>query len=697
MKVKTSSGFEELNENEINLAIQKACDGLEHVNWCDVASRCKVDWYDGITTLEIIDTTTMAAASLIEDEPNYEFVAARLLLSKIYKEVKKPTEVNKNLVNDRDLLFRYYGLRILYDRYFRRNESGELLETPQMFWWRVAAGIARGAFCPRGITGPDLTHLLSQIKEFYDVMSKLEYIPSTPTLFNAGTDHPQMASCYVQHVEDSLEGIFSAYADQSQLSKWAGGIGTNWSAVRGTGSKIKGTNGESTGLIPWLKIQNDIAVAVNQGGKRRGAHCAYLEPWHPDIEEFLDLRKPMGDDRRRTHDLQLALWIPDLFMRAVQRDEWWHLIDPADAPMLTETWGDEFEGHYWGAVKAGLYKRTIKARELWKKILTAKYETGTYFLCFKDTVNRANPPGLGIVRSSNLCTEITLHTSEDEIAVCNLGSINLERMESVEHLERTTVTAIRMLDAVVSGMWYPSEKAKRTNEATRPLGLGVMGYQNLKYKDNELSQMSDHVLFGIIKRTALTWSESQAPFPFYEMADMKDPPRRNSHLLAIAPTATIANIAGTTPSVEPLFSNLFVVSGLSGDYTQVNRYLVEDLRVLGLWTAEIKQKIKFYNGSIQNISEIPDNIKRKYRTAFEISQKDLIDRAAERQPWICQSQSLNLYVDKGITGPELSDLYLYAWDRGLKTTYYLRTLAASEVEKITVCDINNKEDCESCQ
>ncbi len=746
MQVKTHSGFEDLDEAKINTVIQEACNGLEKTNWSEVALRCKVNWYDGITTDELADATIMAARSLVETHPDYEFVAARLLLRKLNHEVGLDefsdyitrgiqdgrldlrmghpasytfdTFALANALDySRDNLLRYQGAKILYDRYLLRDSMGVIFEKPQWMWMRVAMGIA---------LGEKENHTEWAIK-FYNAISTFDYMPSTPTLFNAGTVRPQMASCYVTHVDDSLSDIFASFYDIAQMAKWAGGVGTNWTAVRGTGARIKGTNGEGTGIIPWLKIQNDIAVAVNQGGKRKGSHCAYLEPWHPDIEEFLDLRKPVGDDRRRTHDLDTALWIPDVFMEAVCNGEDWYLFDPSTHPELANSWGDEFKMAYNTARLSGKWVKQVRALDLWKKILNALFETGHPWICFKDACNRANPlTSRGMIRSSNLCTEITLNTAKDETAVCNLGSINLSNMVLKGHilsgkLKDTVTLAVRMLDNIIDGMFYPTQEAAHTNHSNRPIGLGVMGtfdmlvQMNLNFDSVETVDVITD-LHKTIQTTAAQASmrlgQERGAFENCKHSSF-NMPRRNSYLTAIAPTATISNITGTTPSIEPIYSNLFVKANLSGDFTSLNHWLVADLEKLDLWHEDMLMKLKINNGSIQNIEEIPYDIKQRYRTAFEYDQNVLIDLAAARTPHISQSQSLNLFVPANIKGSELSDLYIGAWKKGIKTTYYLKTKAASGVEKSTVdpnlygkthiqtaeipmCRIDNP-DCESCQ
>lgn len=712
MQVETKHGMEPIDESQINTAIQEACEGLDHVDWSEIATCCAVQWYDGITTDELSESTIMAATSLIEIHPNYDFVAARLLLRRIYKgaypdfhayiryaahassgrlDTRMYTDFNMAqleaaLKPERDKLFRYQGVKILYDRYLLRDNNGRLLETPQYLFMRVAMGVA---------LGEEANHTEWAIK-FYDLISSFDYMPSTPTLFNAGTVRPQMASCYVTHVEDSLGDIFNAYGEIAQMSKWAGGIGTNWTGVRASGSKIAGTNGGSSGIIPWLKIQNDVAIAVNQGGKRRGSHCAYIEPWHADIEEFLDLRKAVGDDRRRCHDLDTALWIPDLFMKQVDEDGLWALFCPSECPELANSWGEEFEQNYLECIRQGKARKEVYAKDLWKKMLSSLYETGHPWITFKDTCNRANPlKSIGMIRSSNLCTEITLNTGPDETAVCNLGSINLANHLSptltVDYvkLSATIELSVRMLDNIIDGMFYPTEKAAKTNKANRPIGLGVMGWQEFLYVRGENFQDAVETagnLQSFIQSHAVMASqdlaEERGPYFNWVESDQKTE-MRNSYVTAIAPTATISNIVGTTPSIEPMFSNLFVQSNLSGEFTNINRFLVSDLLGIGLWDEAIRQELKYRDGSVQSIERIPQWIKDKYKTAFEIDQNVLVDQAAARQPYISQSQSLNLYV-KDPNGKKLSDLYMRAWKSGVKTTYYLRTLGASQVEKSTV-------------
>lgn len=718
INVRTCHGLEPIREEEINQAIQEACEGLDYVDWSEIATRCKVSWYDGISTDELSEATIMATTELIEIHPNYDFVAARLLLRKIYREVKDPFDtyitkaikaerlsltmdlrighsffqVHRAIKPERDKLFRYRGVKILYDRYLLRDANGHLLETPQYMFMRVAMGIA---------LGETDNHTEWAIK-FYESISSFDYMPSTPTLFNAGTVRPQMASCYVQHISDDLEEIFSGFSDMAQMSKWAGGIGTNWTSVRAAGSRIEGTNGNSSGIIPWLKIQNNVAIAVNQGGKRRGSHCAYIEPWHADIEEFLDLRKATGDERRRTHDLDTALWIPDLFMKCVEEDGDWSLFCPDECPRLANSWGEEFENHYAQYKMNRMARRTVKAKDLYRKILTALFETGHPWITFKDTCNRANPlKSIGMIRSSNLCTEITLNTGPEETAVCNLGSINLENhvdiyedgssVVNIFDLEDTVKLAVRMLDNIIDGMFYPTEKAAKTNKANRPIGLGVMGWQAALYKlklnfDEPAALEIAGEIQEDIQRFALEASEQLAEEkgPYFNWVESdQENEMRNSYVTAIAPTATISNIVGTTPSIEPMFGNLFVQSNLSGEFTNINRFLVSDLMDLNLWDDSMRAELKYRDGSVQDIDRIPQALKDKYKTAFEIDQNILVDQMAARQKHLSQSGSLNLYV-KEPNGKKLAELYMSAWKKGVKTTYYLRTLGASQVEKSSI-------------
>ncbi|MFL2522512.1 MAG: ribonucleoside-diphosphate reductase subunit alpha, partial [Candidatus Azotimanducaceae bacterium] len=605
------------------------------------------------------------------------------------------------------------------------------IELPQIFFMRVAMGLAA-----------EEDDRNARAIEFYNLLSSFDYMSSTPTLFNAGTLRPQLSSCFLTTVPDDLHGIYGAIQDNAMLSKWAGGLGNDWTQVRALGSYIKGTNGKSQGVVPFLKVVNDTAVAVNQGGKRKGAVCAYLESWHLDIEEFLELRKNTGDDRRRTHDMNTANWIPDLFMKRVAQDGDWTLFSPADAPDLHDLYGRAFEQRYeqyeeqtrTGQLK--LFKR-IKAAELWRKMLSMLFETGHPWITFKDTCNVRSPQQhVGVVHSSNLCTEITLNTSKDEIAVCNLGSINLpQHVENgelnMQKLEATIRTAVRMLDNVIDINYYSVEQARTSNMRHRPVGLGIMGFQDALYKlgiaysSNEAVDFADSSMeaisyFAIDASSNLAeergayasfsgslWSRGILPIDSLKMlqqergaeylsvdmsskldwsalrAKVQVKGMRNSNVMAIAPTATIANITGVSQSIEPTYQNLYVKSNLSGEFTVVNPFMVRDLKALGLWDKVMVNDIKYYDGSLQAIERIPQDLKQKYATAFEVEPRWLVDAASRRQKWIDQAQSLNLYI-AGASGKKLDITYRMAWLSGLKTTYYLRALSATSTEKSTL-------------
>jgi ribonucleoside-diphosphate reductase alpha chain len=631
---------------------------------------------------------------------------------------------------DRDHLFTYLGLQTLYDRYFIHwNEIR--IELPQVFFMRVAMGLAAEEADANG-----------RAIEFYNLLSSFDYMSSTPTLFNAGTLRPQLSSCFLTTVPDDLHGIYGAIQDNAMLSKWAGGLGNDWTSVRALGSYIKGTNGKSQGVVPFLKVVNDTAVAVNQGGKRKGAVCAYLESWHLDIEEFLELRKNTGDDRRRTHDMNTANWIPDLFMKRVAEEGDWTLFSPADAPDLHDLYGRAFEARYCayeeqtrnGEMK--LFKR-IKAADLWRKMLSMLFETGHPWITFKDTCNVRSPQQhVGVVHSSNLCTEITLNTSAEEIAVCNLGSINLpQHVENgvldMQKLEQTIRTAVRMLDNVIDINYYSVEQARTSNMRHRPVGLGIMGFQDALYKlgiayssqqavdfaDNSMEAISYFAIDassnlaeergayatfagslwsrGILPIDSLKLLQQERGEQYLEVdmsakldwsalrAKVQLKGMRNSNVMAIAPTATIANITGVSQSIEPTYQNLYVKSNLSGEFTVVNPFMVRDLKALGLWDKVMVNDIKYYDGSLQAIERIPTELKQKYATAFEIEPRWLVDAASRRQKWIDQAQSLNLYIGNA-SGKKLDITYRMAWIRGLKTTYYLRALSATSAEKSTL-------------
>ncbi len=736
-----------------------------------IVKQVEMEVFDGIETKDITRTLIMVVRSMIEQDQAYSILASRLLLHSIYKEslggkkidyqnfgavyraafvgnMKRAVELKKlapemlsfnleeiaaNLEPSRDDLFRYLGLQTLADRYFVRvSEKGAALESPQYFWMRVAMGLALGE-------KPE--HRARWVQEFYTVLSNLDYVASTPTLFNAGAPFSQLSSCYLNTVMDDLGHIFKVYGDNAQLSKWTGGIGTDWTNLRATGALIKTAGITSQGIIPFLKIANDVTVAINRSGRRRGATCAYLETWHYDIEEFIELRKNTGDERRRTHDMNTANWIPDLFMKRVREDGDWHLFSPEEVPELHHLYGRAFETAYTQAENRAasgsiaLFKK-MKARDLWKKMLTQLYETGHPWPTFKDPSNIRSPQDhVGVVHNSNLCTEITLNTSESETAVCNLGSVNFARhikngAFDGEKVARTVKTAMRMLDNVIDINFYPTQESKNSNFKHRPVGLGIMGFQDALYQlgisfdspecvdfaDRSMEIVSYYAILGSAELAAergayesfkgSKWDRGLFPVDTIALleaergeqipvsrtarldwslvrAKVKEHGMRNSNTMAIAPTATISNISGCTPTIEPIYKNIYVKSNISGDFTVVNPYLIEDLKRLGLWDSEMLGKIKYHDGSVAEILEIPEEIRAKYKETFEIDMQWLIKAAAERGKWIDQSQSLNIFF-RGQSGKELSDIYFFAWNMGLKTTYYLRTLAASQVEKSTV-------------
>ena len=633
---------------------------------------------------------------------------------------------------DRDQQFTYLGLQTLYDRYFIHSE-GVRFELPQVFFMRVAMGLASNE-----------DDREQRAIEFYNLISSFDYMVSTPQLFNSGTLRPQLSSCFLTTVPDDLHGIYSAIRDNAMLSKWAGGLGNDWTPVRALGAHIKGTNGKSQGVVPFLKVVNDTAVAVNQGGKRKGAVCSYLETWHMDIEEFLELRKNTGDDRRRAHDMNTANWIPDLFMKRVFNDQDWTLFSPNNVPDLHEKHGIDFEKAYLEYERRAIagdievYK-TVKAKDLWRKMISMLFETGHPWITFKDSCNVRSPQQhIGTIHSSNLCTEITLNTNQDEIAVCNLGSVNLvnhinENGLDQEKLKKTITTAVRMLDNVIDINYYSVPQAENSNLKHRPIGMGVMGFQDALYTQKIPYASEEAVEFADLSMEVISYyaisasSELAAERGRYESYDgslwdqgilpidslrkleeirgkdyldvnmeqrldwqglrerIKNSGMRNSNVLAIAPTATIANISGVSQSIEPTYQNLYVKSNLSGEFTVVNPYLVQDLKELNLWDSVMVNDLKYYEGSVQKIDRVPKEIKQIYATAFEIEPRWLVDAASRRQKWIDQAQSLNLYVS-GASGKKLDITYRMAWLRGLKTTYYLRALAATTTEKSTVSD-----------
>lgn len=757
-----------LDEFRMRCLVEESCRGLKEVNGEWILAEAKRNLYDGVPESEVIDTLILAAKLKIEQSPDYSLVAARLLLDKIRAEVlgflsghsetatgeemeelysayferyiRRGIELElidpvlgqydlerlgKALKPARDFQFTYLGLQTLYDRYFLHHQ-GIRFELPQAFFMRVAMGLAKNEI-----------EREARAVEFYDLISSFDFMCSTPTLFNSGTLRPQLSSCYLTTIPDDLEGIFNAYKEDALLSKHAGGLGNDWTRVRAMGAHIKGTNGTSQGVVPFMKVANDTAVAVNQGGRRKGAICAYLETWHLDIEEFLELRKNTGDERRRCHDMNTANWVPDLFMKRVAEQGEWTLFSPDEVPDLHDKVGAAFEEAYLayeekaarGEIK--LFKK-VSAVSLWRKMLTMLFETGHPWITFKDPCNlRYTNQHVGVVHSSNLCTEITLHTSDEEIAVCNLGSINLaahvtENGLDEEKLKYTIRTAMRMLDNVIDINYYSLPKARRSNLRHRPVGLGIMGFQDALYKLRipyaseaavEFADRSMELIsyWAIWASTELAeergrypsfegslWSRGILPIDSIELLaqarggylDMDRSSTldwetlrervkkgmRNSNCLAIAPTATISNICGVSQSIEPTYQNLYVKSNLSGEFTVVNPYLVADLKQRGLWDEVMIADLKYYDGSVQMIDRIPEDLKALYACAFEIDPRWLVEAASRRQKWLDQSQSLNLYLAEP-SGKKLDALYKLAWIRGLKTTYYLRTLAASRVER----------------
>ncbi len=762
-----------LDVQRIKVIVAEACAGLEEVEAETILGEALRNLYDGVSFDDVNTSLVMAARTLVENEPNYSYATSRLLLDKLRAEALTFLEVadsatqtqmseyypkaftsylNKGvelellspellsfdlemlgnaILPERDLQFTYLGLQTLYDRYFIHSDEVRI-ELPQVFFMRVAMGLSINEADKNG-----------RAVEFYKLLSSFDYMSSTPTLFNAGTLRPQLSSCYLTSVPDDLSGIYGAMQDNAMLSKWAGGLGNDWTPVRSLGAYIKGTNGKSQGVVPFLKVANDTAVAVNQGGKRKGAVCAYLETWHLDIEEFLELRKNTGDDRRRTHDMNTANWVPDLFMKRVFEDKEWTLFSPNDAPELHDLYGKAFEEQYEEYERqaaAGEIKlsKKVKAVELWRKMLGMLFETGHPWITFKDACNLRSPQQhAGVVHSSNLCTEITLNTkSNEEIAVCNLGSVNLAqhvidgKIDEAK-LEKTVKTAIRMLDNVIDINYYSVQTARASNMRHRPIGLGIMGFQDALYKlhipyssqgavdfaDNSMELVSYYAIQSssdlAIERGSYSsfdgslWSQGKLPLDSLDILEenrgrnfievdksstlnwdslrhkVKAQGMRNSNVMAIAPTATIANITGVSQSIEPTYQNLYVKSNLSGEFTVVNPYLVRDLKARDLWDSVMVNDLKYYEGSLTKIDRIPEDIKALYATAFEVEPRWIVDAASRRQKWIDQAQSLNLYVS-GANGKKLDITYRMAWYRGLKTTYYLRALAATTTEKSTV-------------
>jgi len=761
-----------LDTARIRTIIAEACQGLDDVNGDAIYQETLKNLYSGVKFTDVQITLVMTARTLVEQEPNYSFVAARLLLDNLRSEaltflgvaenatqsemhykyaaslrpyIEKGVELEllsphlleydldrlgEALKADRDEQFTYLGLQTLYDRYFIHSENTRF-ELPQIFYMRVAMGLASNE-----------ENREERAIEFYNLLSSFDYMVSTPQLFNSGTLRPQLSSCFLTTVPDDLSGIYGAIHDNAMLSKWAGGLGNDWTPVRALGAYIKGTNGKSQGVVPFLKVVNDTAVAVNQGGKRKGAVCSYLETWHLDIEEFLELRKNTGDDRRRAHDMNTANWVPDLFMKRVFEDKEWTLFSPNEVPDLHELHGKAFEEryeHYENKAREGaLYvHKTLRAADLWRKMLSMLFETGHPWITFKDSCNVRSPQQhVGTVHSSNLCTEITLNTNKDEIAVCNLGSINMvnhvtETGLNTDKLRKTIHTAVRMLDNVIDINYYSVPQAKTSNMKHRPVGLGLMGFQDslyiqqIPYSSEAAVQFADNSMeaisyYAIEASTMLAeergtyetyqgslWSQGILPLDslkklqeergeqFLEVdfsstldwdgmrTRVMQIGMRNSNVMAIAPTATIANITGVSQSIEPTYQNLYVKSNLSGEFTVVNPYLIRDLKAEGLWDSVMINDLKYYDGSVQKIDRIPQRLKTLYATAFEINPRWIVDAASRRQKWIDQAQSLNLYINEA-NGKKLDVTYRMAWYRGLKTTYYLRAMAATSTEKSTV-------------
>ncbi|MCO7225133.1 ribonucleoside-diphosphate reductase subunit alpha [Pleionea sp. CnH1-48] len=761
-----------LNVGKLKQLVAESCADLAMADQDKILKDALNNLYNGIPKKEVNTALIMAVRPLIEEDPAYSGVCARVLLDSLRTEVLSFLELAEDvsceqmkslypsafvsaiqrgvelelmseellkfdleklgqaLDAERDYQFTYLGLQTLYDRYFIHSDNRRL-ELPQVFFMRVAMGLALNEDKPE-----------QRAIEFYRLLSSFDYMSSTPTLFNSGTQRSQLSSCYLTTVPDDLAGIYGSLGDNALLSKWAGGLGNDWTPVRALGSHIKGTNGQSQGVVPFLKVVNDTAVAVNQGGKRKGAVCAYLECWHLDIEEFLELRKNTGDDRRRTHDMNTANWIPDLFMKRVFEDKDWTLFTPSDVPDLHDLYGVEFEQryeHYEALAEDGKIKlfKTVSAAALWRKMLSMLFETGHPWITFKDPCNLRSPQQhRGVVHSSNLCTEITLNTSNDEIAVCNLGSVNLvnhikDGEIDREHLAETIKTAVRMLDNVIDINFYPVPQAKNSNLQHRPIGMGMMGFQDTLYKLGLPYASTEAVHFAdksmeLISYYALTasallakergtyetyqgslWDQGILPIDSlenmvrhrgteYSTLDTTrqldwQPVRdlisqhgmRNSNVLAIAPTATISNIVGVSQSIEPTYQNLFVKSNLSGEFLVINPWLVTKLKELNLWDSVMVNDLKYYDGSVANIERIPEDVKQLFATAFEIDPRWLVEAGARRQKWIDQAQSLNLYMAEP-SGKKLDNLYKTAWSRGLKTTYYLRSLGATQQEKISI-------------
>ena len=779
---KRNGDLEPVDLNKIVRAIHRCAEGLSGVDPMKIATRTISGLCDGATTEELDALSIRTASTLMVEEPNYSRLAGRLLATVIDKEVRNQNihsfsqsvlighelgiigdttvefvtanarKLDDTVVHDRDNLFEFFGLRTVYDRYLLRHpESRHVLETPQYFFLRVACGLS---------TCPD------EAIRFYELISSLQYLPSSPTLFNSGTTHSQMSSCYLlDSPEDSLEGIYKRYTDIARLSKFAGGIGVAWHRIRAKGSLIKGTNGLSNGIVPWLKTLDSSVAAVNQGGRRKGAACVYLETWHADIEDFLDLRENTGDHQRRTHNLNLANWVPDLFMERVEKDWVWSLFDPKKVPHLTDLYSDEFQAAYVKAEEEGLYERQVPARELYSRMMRSLAQTGNGWMTFKDAsntkCNQTGEPGR-VVHLSNLCTEIIEVTDQDETAVCNLGSVNLGSLVvddafDFERLAEVVRVAVPFLDRVIDINYYPTPEAEHSNSLWRPVGMGLMGLQDVFFKlglpfdspeARTLSaRISEEIYFNALWAST-ELAEVSGPHDNYSITraaqgdlqfdlwgiEPTDPERwqglrdriaehglRNSLLIAIAPTATIASIVGCYECIEPQVSNIFKRETLSGEFLQINRYLVRELQGRGMWNEVMANKIKSAEGSVQGIDDIPEDLQAVYRTAWEVPMRSLIDMGAERGAFIDQSQSLNLFMESPTIG-KLSSMYLHAWKSGLKTTYYLRSRPATRINKTTsngngttptpgqkpggakaftdaeavACSLENPESCEAC-
>jgi ribonucleoside-diphosphate reductase alpha chain len=768
---KRSGVIQSLNPEKIRATLEYASRGYESLvdleRLLDMAIK---SMYDGIKTQEITEVLTLTVRSFIEEDPSYSYVAARLQLNSIYREVigehisfyELDTQYRHTFVAnvkegvarghlsedllsynlewlaaklkpERDAEFKYLGIYTLQDRYFIKDpEDKKLFETPQAFWMRVAMGLAL-------VEHPSMRE--KYVVDFYEVMSTLKFVPSTPTLFHSGTNRPQLSSCYLSTVEDDLGHIFKCIGDNAQMSKYSGGIGTDWTNLRATGALIRGTGVESQGIIPFLKVMNDTTAAINRSGKRRGAAVAYLETWHLDIESFLELRKNTGDERRRTHDMNTANWIPDLFIKRVRSGQNWTLFSPDETPDLHHIYGQEFERQYVEYEKAAdrgeikNFKR-MPAVDLWRKMITMLFETGHPWITFKDPSNVRSPQDhVGVVHNSNLCTEITLNNSAEETAVCNLGSLNLSKYVrdgkfDAQMVEEIVPIAMRMLDNVVDINFYPTKEGETSNLRHRPVGLGVMGFQDalylmkidfdsdeaVRFADESQEIISYHAILassklaeekgpystfkgskwdrGIFPVDTIALLEQERgisiPVDRVERLDwsvVRESVRkygmRNSNTMAMAPTATISNIADAIPTIEPIYKNIYVKSNQAGDFTIVNEYLIAELKERGIWNHDMLEKIKFHDGKITDIAEIPADIRSRYKEVFEIDGKWLIKAAAYRGKWIDQSQSLNIFY-QGNSGKEIADVYMYAWEMGVKTTYYLRTLAMSQVEKASL-------------